>query len=156
MNSKGDIVARMHSRKRGKSGSKKPVKKIKHDWIPYDKDEIEKLIVKLAKEGYSNAEIGTILRDQYGIPDVRVFNMKIGKVVDKYIKREIPEDMFNLMKKAVAIHKHLEKHKKDKRSVHSLQLVESKIRRLGKYYVRKGKLPKGWKYNIEEAKLLVK
>jgi small subunit ribosomal protein S15 len=149
-------MARMHSRKHGKSGSHKPVRKLEHEWLIYDKEEIEKLIIKLAKEGNSNAKIGLILRDQYGIPDVRSFKIRISKITEKEIKKPVPEDMFNLMKKAVALHKHLENNKKDKKAIHGLELVESKIRRLGKYYSRKGKLPKDWKYDIEEAKLLVK
>ncbi|MBI5347653.1 MAG: 30S ribosomal protein S15, partial [Candidatus Aenigmarchaeota archaeon] len=50
----------------------------------------------------------------------------------------------------------LEKNKKDTKNKHAVELMESKIRRLGKYYVKKGRLPKDWKYNIEQAKLLVK
>ena len=146
----------MHSRKHGKHGSKKPIKKIKVDWLIYDKDEVEKLILKLAKEGKSSAEIGLLLRDQYGIPDVRYFKMRILKVVEKDRKKEVPEDLYNLIKKAVNVHKHMDANRKDSKGKHGLELLESKIRRLGKYYARTGKLPKGWKYSIDEAKLLVK
>ncbi|MCD6557580.1 MAG: 30S ribosomal protein S15 [Candidatus Latescibacterota bacterium] len=149
-------MARMYSRKRGKSGSKKPKKK-KHDWVMYSKEEIEKLIIKLAKEGYQSSQIGMILRDQYGIPDVREFGLRITKVMKRHnLLKEIPEDMFNLMKKAIALRRHLETNKKDGISKRGLILTESKIRRLGKYYVRKGRLPKDWKYSPEKAKLLVK
>ena len=63
----------MHSRKHGKSGSHKPEKK-RHAWLMYEPAEIEKLIVKLAKEDKADAEIGIILRDQYGIPDMKKFS----------------------------------------------------------------------------------
>ena len=145
-------MARMYARKHGKSGSKQREKK-KKKWIDFDKDEIKKLILKLYKEGHSCAMIGTILRDQYGIPDVSVYGIKISDVVPK---SEFPEDMFNLMKKAVAMHRHLEQNKSDGKNRHDLQLIESKIRRLGKYYSRKNKIPKNWKYNIEKVKLLVR
>lgn len=145
----------MHSRKHGKHGSKKPIEKRKPEWLVYDKDEIEKLILKLAKEGKSSSEIGIILRDQYGIPDVRSLRLRITKVMGKF-KKEIPEDLYNLIEKAVNLHRHMEENRKDSKSKHGLELLESKIRRLGKYYSRTGKLPKDWKYTIEKAKLLVK
>ncbi len=143
----------MHSRKHGRHGSHKPLKRIRLDWLIYDKEEVKKLISKLEKEGKSSSSIGIILRDQYGIPDVRYFDMRITKVMEK---REMPEDMYNLMKKAVQVHRHMGENKKDSKGKHGLELLESKIRRLGKYYARTGKLPEDWKYSIEEAKLLVK
>ncbi len=146
-------MARMHSRKHGKHGSKKPMKKIKLEWLIYDKDEVENIVQKLAKEGKFSSEIGIILRDQYGIPDVRYFGTRLAKIMPK---QEMPEDLYNLMKKAVNLHNHLGRNKKDSKGKHGLMLLESKIRRLGKYYTRTGKLPKKWKYTIEEARLFVK
>lgn len=145
-------MARMHARKKGRSGSKKPIIKIDHTWLIYDKDEVIKIIQKLAKDGKTKAQIGILLRDQYGVPDVREFGFKISDIV----KTEIPEDLFSLLKKAVNLYNHLQKHKKDMSAKHGFELLESKIRRLVKYYVRKGTLEKGWKYDIERAKLLVK
>lgn len=148
-------MARMHSRKHGKHGSKKPMKK-KADWLVYDKDETENIIIKLAKEGKTASQIGIILRDQYGIPDVSILKLKISKVIEKTAKKEVPEDLYNLIKRAVNLHKHMDKNKKDSKSKHGLELLESKIRRLGKYYARTGKLPSDWKYSLDKAKLLVK
>lgn len=142
----------MHSRKHGKHGSHKPPKK-KHTWMAYEKDEVQKLIEKFSKEGNSTARIGAILRDQYGIPDVRVFGFKVGKASGKQNEME---DMRNLMIKAVSLHRHMDANKGDAKARHGLELLESKIRRLGKYYIKKEKLPSGWRYSIEEAKLLVK
>jgi small subunit ribosomal protein S15 len=148
-------MARMYARKRGKSGSKKPLTKA--TWVEYKKEEVERLVCKLAKEGYSSAMIGLILRDQYGIPSVRdITGKKITKILkENNLAPKIPEDLFNLLKKAVNLRDHLEKHRKDKHSRRGLELLESKIRRLVKYYVRKGKLPKDWKYDPERAKLIV-
>ena len=125
-------------------------------WIKYDKDEIEKLIIKLAKEGSTNSKIGITLRDQYGIPRVRELNMKVKKIVKSVKKESVPEDMYNLMKRAVDLHRHMSFNKGDAKAKHGLEYIESKIRRLGKYYIKKKALPKGWKYNLEEAKLIVK
>jgi small subunit ribosomal protein S15 len=143
----------MHSRKHGKSGSHKPVNKIK---IDYDKDELESLILKLARENKTPSEIGIILRDQYGIPDVRSADLRIRKVIEKETSHEVPEDLYNLIKKAVRLYKHMEANRKDSKSKHGLELVESKIRRLVKYYVKTKRLPSDWKYTIEKARLLVK
>ena len=145
----------MHSRKHGKHGSKKPVRRKAH-WVTYEAEEVEKLIQKLAKEGLTNAKIGLTLRDQYGVPDVRAFNLRIAKLANKIRSKEVPDDMYNLIKKAVNLHKHMVANKGDAKAKHGLELLESKIRRLGKYYARKGVLQKGWKYSIEDAKLIAK
>jgi len=63
--------------------------------------------------------------------------------------------LLNLLKKAVKLREHLNKNKKDSTSKHGLELLESKIRRLSKYYVREKKLPADWKYDAERAKLIV-
>ncbi|KAF9614805.1 hypothetical protein IFM89_020728 [Coptis chinensis] len=58
---------------------------------------------------------------------------------------EIPEDLYHLIKKAVAIRKHLERNRKDKDNKFRLILVESRIHRLARYYKRTKKLPPVWK-----------
>jgi small subunit ribosomal protein S15 len=68
---------------------------------------------------------------------------------------ELPEDLFNLLKRAVKIKKHLEENKKDIHSDRGFKLIESKIKRLVKYYKNKKVLDKKWTYNIETAKILV-
>lgn len=131
-------------------------KKAVKSWVTYDKDELEKLILKLAKEGNASSKIGVILRDQYGIPSTKVMGIRIDKVVEKEVKRDVPDDLFDLLEKAVNLHAHVNKYKKDRKSRHDLDYVESKIRRLAKYYRASKKLPKTWEYTIDKAKLLVK
>merc|ERR1712224_299071 len=46
----------------------------------------------------------------------------------------LPEDLYCLIKKAVAVRKHLEKNRKDKDSKFRLILIESRIHRLSRYY----------------------
>ncbi len=147
----------MYARRRGKSGSHRPPRKGKPPWIDYKPEEVVALVEKLRKQGYSAAQIGLILRDQYGITSVKdVVGKKMTKILEERgLASEIPEDFLNLLRRAVNLHKHLEKNKKDTRSKHALMLLESKIRRLADYYVRKGKLPAGWKYDPEKAKILV-
>lgn len=147
----------MYSRKRGKSGSKKPVKKTKKVWLRYSDKEVEKLIIKLFKQENTKSKIGTILRDTYGVPDVRaILNKKIGKVLkDNKLEPKLPEDLMALIKREINIMKHFEANKKDNSAKRGLQLTESKINRLVKYYKREGILDKNWVYDRNKAKLLV-
>ena len=69
-------MARLHTRKRGKSRSKKPVTSTALKWVDYSKDEVTGFVENLAKEGKAEAEIGLILRDQYGIPSVKLLTGK--------------------------------------------------------------------------------
>jgi len=148
-------MARMYSRRRGKSRSIKP--SVPATWVEYKKPEVERLVVKLAKDGLRKSDIGRVLRDQYGIPSVKhLAEKKIDKIlIENNIKHEIPEDILNLLRHAVKLREHLLKHKRDYTSKRGLVLIESKIRRLTKYYLKEKKLPAGWKYDAEKAKLIV-
>jgi small subunit ribosomal protein S15 len=130
----------------------------KPEWIEYSKEEIEEIILKLRKEGKSTSVIGVILRDQYGVPDVKaVTDMKITHILEKHGQgEEYPEDLMNLIRKAVNIRDHLKENPKDLHTKRGLQLVESRIRRLVKYYTKEGVLPEGWRYEPKKAALLVK
>ena len=57
-------MARMHARKKGRSGSTKPLSKKAPGWVGYNATEVEKLIIKLAKQGNGSAKIGLILRER--------------------------------------------------------------------------------------------
>jgi len=150
-------MARKYSGKKGKSGSKKPVKKTKQVWLRYSDKEVEQLIIKLSKQDNTQSKIGTILRDTYGVPDVRrILNKKIGKILEENkLKPKLPEDLVALIKKQLNILKHLESNKKDMPAKRGLQLTENKINKLIKYYKKEGILDKGWIYDRQKAKLLV-
>jgi small subunit ribosomal protein S15 len=149
-------MARMHTRRKGKSGSKHPSRIGKPDFVTYEEAEIEELIVKLLKEEKSPSLIGLILRDQYGIPSVKdVTGKKIGYYIAKNnMSSKLPEDLTNLIITALSLRKHLSTNKKDLHNARSLHLAESKILRLSKYYRKSGKLPENWRYDPESAKLL--
>jgi len=151
-------MARIHARRRGRSGSKMPFREEAPEWVPKTGEEVEKLVVDLAKKGYTMAMIGTILRDSYGIPSVKlVTGKKIGKILkENGLLPDIPEDLMALMRKAVRLHDHLREHKKDLHNRRALQLIEAKILRLVNYYKSVGRLPKDWKYSIDQARLLVR
>lgn len=150
-------MARIYSGKKGSSGSHKPPYKTVPKWLKYKKEDIENLVVDLAKQKYTSAVIGTILRDSYGIPDSTLIT---GRQINKIMKEnsvypEFPEDLMFLLRKAVELRKHMITNKKDKHSQRGLENLESKIRRLSKYYVRTGKMPKAWRYDPEKARLIV-
>lgn len=148
-------MSRMHSSRKGKSSSKKPFVTESPKWVTLGKSEIESLVIKLATGGNSSAMIGLILRDQYGVPNVRLATgssivqiMKKGK-----ISMDIPEDLSALLKRVTTLNAYLKDHPKDLHNKRGLQLIEAKIRRLEKYYKRKGLLPQDWKYTLEGAEL---
>ncbi|MCK4884115.1 MAG: 30S ribosomal protein S15 [Candidatus Diapherotrites archaeon] len=151
-------MARMHARKRGKSGSTKPVNKEIPKWVEITTEEIEKKILELNSEGKTQSEIGLILRDNHGVPSTKLITGKrIGAVLsDNDITVDYPEDMMNLIVKAVNLRKHMVKNKKDYHNQRGLQLIEAKIKRLAKYYKKTGKVPSDWKYNPEKAAIMVK
>lgn len=150
-------MARMHSRKKGKSGSTKPMKLVKPTWVSLKPKEVEMLILKYAKEGKTPSQIGLYLRDEYGVPSVKALVGKSVKdiLAEKNVLPEIPEDLMALMRKAVLVRKHLVENKKDMPAKRGLQLTESKVNRLVKYYKRTGVLPAEWKYDPERIKLYV-
>jgi len=150
-------MARMHARRRGKSGSKRVYREKHPEWSALNPKEVENKVIELAKEGYVPSRIGMILRDQYAVPDVKVAT---GKTITQILERhnllsELPEDLRSLIVTALSIKKHLEEHKHDIKNKRNLQLTESKIRRLVKYYKRTKRLPENWRYSLSDAKLLV-
>ncbi|MFC1775163.1 30S ribosomal protein S15, partial [Nanoarchaeota archaeon] len=150
-------MARMYSRKKGKSKSNKPLQPEKPSWLRYSEKEVELLVTKLAKEGKTAAKIGLVLRDSYGIPSVKLVTGKsITKIVsEKKLSPQFPEDFMALLKKAVLERKHIGDNKKDMTALRGLQLTESKILRLSKYYKKTSKLAPDWKYKPEEIALII-
>ena len=144
-------------KEKGQSHSTRPPATVASKWVQFTPEEVELIIVELAKKGYPQSMIGVILRDQYGIPLVKsVLGVKLSKVLEKYgITLTIPEDLYNLIRRAVNLRRHLEEHPKDTHSKRGLLEIESKIHRLSKYYKRIGKLPKDWKYDPHRARILV-
>lgn len=128
------------------------------EWIEKTPSEIEELVVDLRESGNSPSRIGIMLRDRYGIPDVNeVLERSILEILQSHdLDPEIPEELMNLMRKAVNLRAHLDKHPEDVRSQRSLSALESRIHRLTKYYKKEDRLPQDWRYDPEKAALLVR
>ena len=60
-------MARMHARRKGKSGSKHPLVSESPAWMPLTATEIEEQIVKMAKDGILSSIAPTIL-EMMGLP----------------------------------------------------------------------------------------
>jgi small subunit ribosomal protein S15 len=147
-------MARCYSRRRGKSGSKKPAVKSVPSWVRYKSKEVELLVAKLAKEGKTGSQIGMFLRDAYGIPNVQVIAQKsVGQILtEKNLSKKLPEDLLALIKRAVQIRKHVEENHKDQPAVRGLALTEAKINRLVRYYKRAERLQADFTYRPENAR----
>ena len=150
-------MARMHSPGRGKSGSTKPLVDKAPEWSNTDAKEVTELILSLAAEGHTPTTIGTILRDQHAVPDGRlVLGKRLGQVLaENEITPKYPEDMMSLMRRALRLIDHLESNRKDRHNSRQLELTESKIRRLSRYYKGRGQLDTEWTYKRDELRLMV-
>ena len=150
-------MARLYSHRKGKAGSKKPLRRVKPSWVRYEAKEVEQLVLKLAKQGMLPAMIGLTLRDTYGVPDVQTLTGKsVTKILaEHHIIPKIPYDLRALVKRDVALMKHLEAYHKDEVAKRGLLLNGSKIRRLLTYYKTQQVLASDWVYQRDKAKLLL-
>nr|MDO8111590.1 30S ribosomal protein S15 [Candidatus Sigynarchaeota archaeon] len=151
-------MSRIHAPRKGSSGSTRPAIKTKPEWLTYSPREVEDLVISLGREGYAPAMIGLILRDSYGIPLVKtITSKKITQILkeNNLIINPLPEDLTNLIRRALHLRTHMEQHKKDFHNKRNLQNMESKIYRIVKYYKRTGVLAKEFRYKPELMKGLV-
>lgn len=144
-------MSRMHSSKKGRASSRRPMVSSNPSWVPLQQKEAEDLIIQMGKLGRKPAQIGLVLRDQHGVPNVRLLTGKsILQILEEGgVKPQIPEDLASLIERARNVTKHLSDNGKDESNRHGLKLIDSKIRRLVKYYVREGVIPANWKYSYE-------
>jgi len=148
-------MGRMHTHRHGKSHSIRPAILHVPSWITLSPKEIEELVVKYTKDGLTPSQIGIKLRDQHAIPLIKPITKKgIGEILEENgLKTEMPEDLENIVNKAVGLQKHLKVNRGDYRNVRSLELLEAKVHRLSVYYKRIGRIPKTWKYKAVVAQL---
>ncbi|MFB3048110.1 MAG: 30S ribosomal protein S15 [Nitrosopumilaceae archaeon] len=148
-------MGRLHTHNHGKSQSTRPLDLKKPTWVTQSPKEIEEMIVKYAKDGMTSSQIGIKLRDQHAIPLVKpIINKGIMQVLDENkLNQDLPEDLNNIVNKAVGLQKHLKSNKLDNRNRRALELIEAKVHRLSVYYKKIGKIPKNWKYKSVIAQL---
>ena len=150
----------MHSRRRGSSGSDRPAADEPPEWSDVEPADIEERVVELAEAGYDPSQIGRRLRDEgvagVAVPDVKLATgKKVTEILDENdATSEVPEDLRNLMERAVRLHEHMDAHPGDAQNKRALQNTESKIRRLVNYY-RGEKLDTEFTYSYETAQRLL-
>ena len=150
-------MSRIHSSRKGRSGSHRPYPLTKPAWVTATREEVVEQAVKLAKGGMSSAQVGETLRDSYGIPSVRaVVGERLSSVLKTNgIQPDLPEDLQALLKRVVHLQRHLSTHPKDNSNRRGLALMESRIRRLARYYRHRKVLPESWHYSAATAALQV-
>lgn len=136
---------------RGRSHSTRPISKRPPTWMIYQAEEVKALIIKLAKDGKPASQIGNELRDVHGIPLVKpIVGYGITKVMSEAgVAPRIPEDLYNLMRRATQLRRHLERNSSDRNNRRGLQLIESRIYRISKFYKRKKIIAPDWNYRSE-------
>ncbi|KAJ2146572.1 ribosomal 40S subunit protein S13 [Coemansia sp. RSA 564] len=147
----------MYTPGKGISKSAIPYRRTPASWVKATPEDVCEHICKLARKGTTPSQIGVLLRDAHGIPLVSsITGTKIVRVLRANgLAPEIPEDLYFLIKKAVSVHKHLERQRKDNDAKYRLVLVEARIQRLVRYYMTTGQLPPTWKYDSKTASTLV-
>ncbi|HJN19465.1 MAG TPA: 30S ribosomal protein S15 [Candidatus Nitrosopelagicus sp.] len=148
-------MGRLHTHNHGKAHSIRPIESKFSSWVKQDTKEIEDLVIKYTKDGLTPSQIGIKLRDQHAIPLVKpIINKTISDILEQNdLKSEIPEDLNNIVTKAVGLQKHLKSNKNDRRNIRSLELIEAKVHRLSIYYKKIGRISKNWKYKSVIAQL---
>ncbi|MCI4363781.1 MAG: 30S ribosomal protein S15 [Thermoplasmata archaeon] len=150
-------MSRIHSGRKGRSGSHRPFPLTKPAWVTAEPDETREQAVRLAKTGLSPAQVGATLRDSYGVPSIRAVTGKRMQPLlrDSGVRADLPEDMQALLKRVVHLQRHLATHPSDNSNRRGLNLMESRIRRLARYYRRRRILPDDWSYTSARAVLQV-
>ena len=105
-------------------------------WLKYTKEEVKAIVLKLAEKGLSTEKIGLVLRDQYGIPKTKIYNLKISKILKEKGKFEEPT-FINLEKKLQKIISHVKKNKQDKKSERALTITKVKVKKAKDYQIKK-------------------
>lgn len=151
-------MARMHTKKHGRSKSRKPILAPGTKTTELTNEQIVQLILDYSKQAMSPEKIGEKLKKEHGVPYIK---HAMGKRLNQILKEhgaasEIPADLLNLMKKAVNLHSHMEKNAHDTANNTRLHRIESKIWRLTKYYIAKKQLASGWRYDPARAALIIK
>lgn len=146
----------MPKSEKGRSHSIRPVSKRPPQWCRYQPEEVEALVIKLTREGHSASVIGTILRDQHGIPMARAITGKsiTDILAEANMAHSIPEDLGMLLRKASKLRTHLDRNSADLVNKRALLVIEAKIHKLSKYYRRRGILPHNWKYEPRAASII--
>merc|ERR1712071_347239 len=128
-------MGRLHSKGKGIARRSLPYKRTAPSWVKQSAGECVKEICAMAKKGFTPSQIGVVLRDSHGIPQVKmVAGNKVVRILrSQGLAPSLPEDLYCLIKK-------------DKDSKFRLILIESRIHRLARYYKLSKRIAGNWRY----------
>jgi small subunit ribosomal protein S15 len=102
-----------------------------------EKQDVEKIIIDLAKQGNTSEKIGLILKQKHNIKNVR---KETGKRISEILREKdlyIDADIKNLKEKISQLEKHLSKNKHDYPTKRIFPIKSSQLRRFEKYRKKK-------------------
>lgn len=85
-------------------------KTTKPSWVKIKPEELVRIVVELAKEGKSPAQIGLVLRDKHGIPKAKLLGKKIKEIlqennIDYQTEEKNVEQKIEVLKKQFSANK---------------------------------------------------
>jgi len=99
-------------------------------------ENIESLVVELAKKGYSPAKIGDVLKEKYNIPKIKILGKKVTKILkENNIKYQ--NDLALVNKRIKKLEVHYSKNKQDKKAGREIVRLIGLKKRLEKYENRR-------------------
>ncbi|KAB0355505.1 hypothetical protein FD755_022013 [Muntiacus reevesi] len=87
-------------------------------WLKLTSEDTKEQTYKLVEKSLTPSRIGVVLRDSHAVTQI---------LKSKGLAPDFPEDLYHLIKKAVAVRTHLERKRKDKDAQLHLILTESRI-----------------------------
>ncbi len=91
-------MARMHSKRHGRSKSRKPIESgLAAPEV--DRAQVEEIIVGYAKQGMEPAMIGQKLKSEHNVPYIKHYmGRKLGDIlIEKKLSGQMPPDLMDLM-----------------------------------------------------------
>lgn len=101
-------------------------------WLKSSEEDMKKIIAELAGK-YQPAQIGLILRDQYGIPTTKVFGKKLATYLKEAGVDPTKVELQNVEKRVENLKEHMKKHTQDKKAKHKIQKPQSRVSKIKKY-----------------------
>ncbi|MFA6022987.1 MAG: hypothetical protein WC781_02790 [Candidatus Pacearchaeota archaeon] len=100
-------------------------------------EDIEAIVIDLAKKGTSPSKIGIILKEKYGVQKIKLLGKKISKIL-KENKISYEDDHVSIQNKIKSLEKHYEKNKQDKRAEREIVRYIGLRKKIEKYKIKKG------------------
>jgi len=103
----------------------------KTSWIKEKPETIKEKIIELAKQNIPTEKIGLTLRDEHGIPKVKIFGLRISQVL-KEAGMYKDSEYENALRKEETLKKHVLKNKHDYKAQRTIVQNRGKINKIRK------------------------